>query len=86
MHKKVNEPVSVNLAFNHKKRTSSPTLIIWNNKQYKITKKGLHHTYKKGDTTFHVFSVATETINFRLVLDGTSLNWVLEEIYDPNLS
>jgi len=84
MAEKIKEPVSVSLIFDHKKRKTLISKVLWNNKPYKITKQGLHHTYKKGDALVHVFSVAADTISFRLVLDSSSLIWILEETYDPN--
>lgn len=84
MSQKVQEPVSVTLFFDHKKKKSTPITLLWGTNKYLIKKYGLHHTYKQGNTTFHVFSVGTDTATFRLVLNGTNLNWVLEEVYDPN--
>jgi len=84
MVEKIKEIVSVSLIFDHKKRKTLISKVLWNNKPYRITKQGLHHTYKKGSTLMHVFSVAADTISFRLVLDSTSLIWTLEEAYDPS--
>ena len=78
----INEPITISLIFDHTKRKSLIAKILWKDKVYKITKHGLHHTYRKGDTLFHVFSVSSDTISFRLLFNTNSLNWVLESVYD----
>jgi hypothetical protein len=82
MVEKVLEPVSVGLTYDSKKRTTLPRWVVWNGKLYPVLKLGLHHTYKKGTTLFHVFSVVSNVLFFRLVLNTESLNWVLEEVSD----
>jgi hypothetical protein len=42
----------------------------------------LHHTFRSGRTLFHVFSVASKSLFFRLVLNTDTLFWRLEEISD----
>jgi hypothetical protein len=82
MIQKVNSPVSVSFSFDSAKRKVAPKCVIWNNRLYPITKLGLHHTYRVGRTLHHVFSVATPTLFFRLVLNTENLHWTLEEISD----
>ena len=82
MIEKISVPVSVSLAFDHTKRKAYPKWIVWEGKLYSIEKIGLHHTYKEGRTLFHVFSVASKTLFFRLVLNTDTLFWRLEEISD----
>lgn len=82
MIQKISAPVSVNLVFDHRQRAVMPKEIIWEGKTYPILKVGLHHTYRNGRTLFHVFSVASKTLFFRLVLDTETLHWRLEEISD----
>lgn len=77
MSNKINQPVEV--VFN-----KIPKEIIWNNRNYFITKLGLHHTYYSGQKLIHVFSVASNHLFFRLLLDSHNLNWVLDEIYDES--
>ena len=79
---KISAPVSVSLAFDHTKRKVYPKWIIWEAKLYPIKKVGFHHTYWEGRTLYHVFSVASETLFFRLVLNTETLHWRLEEISD----
>lgn len=82
MIQKISAPVSVDLFFDHRQRKVSPKEIIWEGKAYPIIKIGLHHTYRAGRILFHVFSVASESLFFRLVLDTETLHWRLEEISD----
>lgn len=82
MQTKLSEPVSVNFSYNHKDAKVEPRWILWNNRLYKVSKIGLHHTYRKGRTLFHVFSVSTNTLFFRLILDTDTLAWRVEEITD----
>lgn len=82
MIQKVSEPVSVELISDHIKLKVFPEWIIWNNRSYPVVKVGLHHTYRQGRTLYHVFSVTSETLFFRLVLNTDNLHWKLEEISD----
>jgi len=82
MMQKISAPVSVDLVFDHRLRKVVPKEIIWDGRTYTILKIGLHHTYRSGRTLFHVFSVASENLFFRLVLDTDNLFWRLEEIAD----
>jgi len=84
MGEKIKECVSVNLLFNHKKRKTSISKIIWKNKVYNMATEGLHYTFKKGDTLVHVFSVASKDTTFKLILDTKSLVWSLDEVYDSS--
>jgi hypothetical protein len=82
MTQKVDTPVSVGVSFDHIKRKIIPRWIYWDSRLHAVSKIGLHHTYRAGRTLFHVFSVASKTLFFRLVLDTDTLNWNLEEISD----
>ena len=86
MIEKISAPVSVSLAFDHTKRKVSPRWVVWNGKLYPISKVGLHHTYREGRVLYHVFSVVSKTLFFRLVLNTETLHWRLEEVSDgmPN--
>ncbi len=86
MIQKIKAPISVSLLFNHQIRKVAPASLAWEGKVYKVTKIGLHHTYRSGRTLFHVFSVVADDNFFRLVLNTENLFWTLEEISDglPN--
>ena len=82
MIQRIDAPISVNLVFNHKQGLTYPKYVFWENRAYQVTKIGLHHTYRLGRTLYHVFSVDTPTLFFRLVLNTDNLHWNVEEISD----
>ena len=82
MIQKISAPVSVDLVFDHRLRRVYPEKLIWDGQNYPINKVGLHHTFHQGRTLYHVFSVVSQTLFFRLVLDTDTLHWRLEEISD----
>ena len=82
MIQKISAPISVALVYNHKTRNVKPWKVLWEGKQYLITKIGLHHTVRNGRTLFHVFSVESELLFFKLILNTDSLSWTVEEIAD----
>lgn len=82
MIQKLNLPVSVVLNYDHRKRIVVPTRVLFEGQPHEIIKIGFHHVYRNGRTLFHVFSVASETMFFRLVLNTDDLHWTLEEISD----
>jgi len=82
MIEKISIPVSVSLSFDSKRRKVIPKWIIWNDRLYPIVKIGLHHTFREGRVLYHVFSVVSKTLFFRLVLNTENLHWKLEEISD----
>ena len=82
MIEKISITISVSMTFDITKRKVFPKALIWNNRLYPILKIGLHHTFRQGRTLYHVFSVASKTLFFRLVLNTENLHWRLEEIAD----
>jgi hypothetical protein len=82
MIEKLHVPVSVSFVFDSKLKKVYPKWIIWNNRLYSIEKIGFHHTYRRGRTLFHVFSVVTKTLFFKLIFDTETLFWKAEEISD----
>jgi len=78
----IDAPISVTLAYDHRKRVSCPSKLLWEGREYTITKLGLHHTYRQGRTLMHVFSVSTKTMFFRLVLNTDTLSWRIDQIAD----
>jgi hypothetical protein len=80
MTTKLNEPVSVSLAYDDKKKKAYPKWVVWNNRLYPIIKVGLHHTFREGRTLYHVFSVISNTLFFRLILDTETLHWKVQEV------
>lgn len=86
MIERIQAPVSVILSFDHQKRRAVPTKLIWDGQTYQVIKIGFHHVYRQGQVLYHVFSVASKTLFFKLLLDTETLFWTLEEIADglPN--
>ncbi|OGM32843.1 hypothetical protein A2803_05920 [Candidatus Woesebacteria bacterium RIFCSPHIGHO2_01_FULL_44_21] len=82
----MNETISVSLVYDGKTKKSIPRSIVWKNRIYRVTKLGLHHTYKDGDKLLHVFSVVAGSLFFRLVFDTSNLHWKLTEIQDELVS
>jgi len=82
MNQRIDAPVSVVFSSNHKTGVVQPRRILWSGKEYEVEKVGLYHTFRVGRILHHVFSVATDTLYFKLVLNSESLTWRLEEISD----
>ena len=56
--------------------------IRWQNREYKVVKFGLHHLETRGKILFHIFSICTPTLNFKLSLNTKTLVWKLEGVSD----
>jgi hypothetical protein len=82
MIQKISLPVSVISSYNHKARTVSPKKVLFEGVEHIIKHMGYHHTFRDGRTLYHVFSVASETLFFKLVVNTDTLFWTLEEISD----
>ena len=82
MFENLDAPVSVSFVFDSETRSVEPRHLKWNGRVYEIEKIGLHHTFRNGRTLFHVFSVVSKTLFFRLVLNTDNLHWRLEQIAD----
>lgn len=86
MNQRLSLLVSVISIFDHKTRLVKPLRVLFEGRAYEIIKIGYHHTYRTGRVLYHVFSVASDTLFFRLNLDTESLFWTLEEISDGESS
>lgn len=82
MIQKVFTLVSVSFYYDAKKKKAFPKWLVWEERLYPVVKLGLHHSFYKGRTLFHVFSVASKTLFFRLIFNTENLSWRLEEISD----
>lgn len=82
MIQKVSAPISVDLLYDHRKHTVVPRQIFWDGQTFRIAQVGLHHTFREGRALFHIFSVVSQGLSFRLKMDTESLSWTLEEISD----
>ncbi len=76
----IDESISVNLLFNHLKRSVAPTSLYWRGRRYTVTKVGLHHTTREGRTLLHIFSVTDGNTFFKLQLNTETLMWKLMEV------
>ena len=82
MNHKEKSPVSVNFSFDHTHNRVHPRWILWDGRLYPVVKVGLHHTCREGRTLYHVFSVTSKTLFFRLILNTENLHWTVSEISD----
>ena len=82
MREKIDVPVSVGLYFNHKLRRTAPVRVDWEGREYRVSRIGMKHSYRRGRTLYHVFSVVAGPMFFRLVMNGDTLQWRLEEVSD----
>ncbi len=73
MAEPINEKIEVGM-------NAYPRWVKWKNRVYKVERVGLHHTYRKGRTLYHIYSIATKTLFMRLSLDTDDLSWRLEEV------
>ena len=82
MHQTLSEKVSVVSTYNHRTQEVKPMSITWAGRLYPVLRVGLRHTYKTGNTRYHVFSVTSDHLFFRLILDTETLHWSLSEVSD----
>jgi len=82
MIQRLKVPVTVETVYDHRKRFVRPVRLVFDGREYEILQTGYHHTFRAGRTLYHVFSVASEGMFFRLVLNTDNLFWELEEIAD----
>lgn len=78
----VNEKVTIISLFDVDKGSVMPVKMKWRGKIYRIHKLDYHNKFWDGRTRMHVYSVANDTMYFKLRLDTETLHWTLEEIYD----
>jgi hypothetical protein len=78
----LSEPISVKTVYDHKKRKVFPAEILWQGQPERVKKIGLHYVYRTGDTLFHVFTVTTANLSFKLQLNTSNLFWTVEQISD----
>lgn len=82
MRQQLKAPISVHLISDHRTGTVKPRRLSWDGQTRDIHQIGLHHTYRRGRTLFHVFGVIANGLYYRLVLDTETLLWTVEEIHD----
>jgi len=77
----LHEPISVLCGYSKDKKTFKPLIVTWQGVDYRLGDVDFYHKTKQGLTTLQNYSVSDEdkSVYFKLLLDGTSLNWTLEE-------
>lgn len=58
-----------------------PLTMHWKNRDYKITKVGLHHSYFEGKILIHIFSCLSSDLFLKLKFNTKYLTWNLIETY-----
>ncbi len=82
MLEKIHEKIDVITIYKKYPARVIPYKIRWNGRDHIITKIGYHHKIRKGHTFFHIFSVCSDTLAFRLRFDTETMYWTLEEVSD----
>lgn len=68
--------------FNHSQNKMKPMQIQWNNRDFRVEEVGMHYQFYEGKKLFHVFSVTSRGMFFKLILDTKNLSWKLSEVAD----
>ncbi len=76
------EQVSVITVYDAKKRSVRPYKLLWQNREYKITKIGYYHAVRRGKTILHMYYVTSNNLDFALECNGDNLHWSLKEVVD----
>lgn len=79
---KINEKIDVITIFKKYPAKVSIYKIRWNGRDHFITKEGYYHKVREGRKVYHIFSVCSATLAFRLRFDPETMYWNLEEISD----
>ncbi len=81
MRNSLDESVSVLAGYSDKNNMFRPLIVTWRGIDYRLGTVDFYHTTKRGATTLHHFSLAdkAEQIYFKLLLDGSTLRWTLQE-------
>jgi len=82
MRQKIDTPVSVIMDFNHYQNIIKPIQIQWNNRDFRVEEVGMHYQFRQGKKLFHVFSVTSRGMFFKLILNTDNLFWKLSEVTD----
>ena len=82
MQEIINQKIDVNTIYKAIGSKLFPYKLRWNGKDYLIKSIGYHHRERRGKVMHHVFSVASDTLDFRLRHDPETLTWTLEEVSD----
>lgn len=78
----LSEPISVSFHSDHLKNKAYPKWVFWSGRLHAIEKVGLKHSFYKGKTLYHAFSVITKTLFMKLIFNTQDLSWKIEEVED----
>lgn len=84
MNEIINERVSVVTVYDSSKGVVMPVKLKWAGREYKLEKLGYRHKVRQGRVLLHIFSVANDTLAFKLEFNTENLHWVLQEVYDES--
>jgi hypothetical protein len=82
MLEKIHERVPALFLFDPFTKRKWPARLLWRGRAYRVTKLGLHYKIREGRTLIHIFTVSTDTLDFKLRLDTEELTCVVEEVTD----
>ncbi len=82
MLEKIHERVPVIFFFDPFTKRKWPAKLLWRGRAYTIKKLGMHYKVREGRTLIHIFTVSTDTLDFKLRLDTEELTCVVEEVTD----
>lgn len=82
MIEQINEQIDCICIYKKSPSCVFPYKIKWNSRTYIIKKIGYHYKRRDGRFIYHIFSVATDTLAFKLKLDTETLFWYVEEVSD----
>ena len=81
MRESLDEPVSIIFYYDAARRHGQPYQATWRGQDYRLGKVDFWHKTRRGDVLTHHFSLGDKagTVYFKLGLNATTLQWVVEE-------
>ncbi len=82
---KIHEKVDVVAVYDTTRKSNmpiKPMKIKWRGRVYLINKFDYYNKVRAGRELLHIFSVANDTMFFKLELNADTLSWQLLETYD----
>ncbi len=78
----IKAPITAYLIYDHRKNVALPAKVFWDGREYKVKKIGMHYKHRVGNTLMHTYTVSTDSLSFKLVLNTDNLFWTVEQISD----
>lgn len=82
MIQKVNVPVKVLLSADTDPSKTKPLRIIWAKRYYDVIRVTFHHKRYEGRALVHEYFVETDNFVMRLIMNSSTLSWILMEVTD----